>query len=383
MADIFLGEFDVDILPPFVSNKFPVPGTTNVDLFTNVSFDIEDQGGSTVAVSSIQVTIDGQDAVINGSIQLGFGGSFTPIPSGFTIIIDPDVPLFLDKEIVVTVDARDQASIPNIMPTVTWSFFTNEGVNVSPTLSALSGDGLIQLGWSLPPPTQMLQELFQLRKTLDSSPVSPNEGDLIYEGTDRTFIDTDVENGTRYFYTVFVIRKFVSGVPEYVPYEEPASATAVPRAVETQAPLSLKEYVPARGEFGPSNDPLPHGRIISVWGEQRRQSTILSVSSGREVQAPVRGRVVEIVDSAGTTVSQRIKSVSIQTKNGILVQLSGFIPIQGISPGIEVTSGQVIGRTSFSNIEFAIFKMPTGTFGRRTIRPRYFYVTVENRDGRR
>jgi hypothetical protein len=385
MADIFLGEFDVDILPPVVTEELPAPGTVDVSLFTDISFKIQDQGGSSVDIDSLDVTVDGQPAITAGVFQLGFGGTITPIPSGWDVVIDPGNPLNLDSLIETTIDAQDQASIPNIMPTFSWVFQTNEGLIESPSLSALPGNENIQLQWSLPPPTQMLQELFRLVRNLEAFPTSVDQGELVYEGLERQYLDVDVDNGIRYYYTVFVVRRFVDGVPDYVPYETRASATAVPRQVLAQT-IKLAEYVPERGEFGPSAHPVPHGTLNKTWGVLedgvRRQSDTFRVRASREVQAPMRGTVTEVGELPSSSPVQRVSYVDVTNDRGMVVRVSGFFPLPDIVGGQTVVPGQVMGRTTSSEIEIAVFKKPVSTFGKRTVRPSKFFLAIETRDGR-
>jgi hypothetical protein len=229
----------------------------------------------------------------------------------------------------------------------------------------------------------MLQALYQLRRSTTGFPVLPTEGTLVYQGLQKEFIDTGVENGVVYYYTLFVIRRYIGGSPDYVPYDTDASVSARPRGVVT-ARLPEIEYVPARGDFGIRTiDPMPHGRTLSVYGaysgSSRRYSDIVSVGTGRVVQSPVRGTIRDVynVSSLGSRVT---KAVEIQVDSGLVIVISGIIV--SVSKRSTVEVGQVIGRTVGGTVEFSAYKMPGGGFGKRSVRPRYFYLTIENRDGR-
>lgn len=386
MADIFLGEFDVDILPPFVSNPFPVPTSVGIDLFTNISFDVQDQGGSSVDLDELNVTVDGNPAITAGVFQFGYSGTISPIAAGWSVVIDPDDALNLDSLIEVVVEAQDQASIPNIMAPYSWSFSTNEGLIVPPSLSSFPGNQIIQLQWSLPPPTQMLQELFQLVRSTDGFPETVDQGELVYEGQLKEYEDLDVVNGQRYYYTIFVIRRYVSGVPEYVPYNRVSSTTAVPRVI-VPTTVVLKEYVPERGEFGVTANPIAHGALQKTWGRLedgvRAQNDVFLVQAAREVRSPLRGQVLEVGELPSSSPARRLSYVEVVNDRGLVVRVSGFIPLPNIARGLTVVPGQIMGRTSSSEIEISCFKQPVANFGRRTVRPRNFFLTTEQRDGRR
>ncbi|MBV4440098.1 hypothetical protein [Clostridium tyrobutyricum] len=64
-----------------------------------------------------------------------------------------------------------------------------------------AGNGKVDLSWTNP-----VDEDFAgvkiLRKTL-GYPSSPSDGDLVYNGTDTSFEDTTIENGTTYYYRIF------------------------------------------------------------------------------------------------------------------------------------------------------------------------------------
>jgi len=384
MPDVFLGEFNTDILPPAVSNRFPADGAVGVARNVVISFDVTDVSGSGVDLATLNVLVNGVAAITAGVFQTGFTGAITPITDGYNVTVDRIVNFPLDEEVTVTVDASDLAPIPNDMPTDTWDFHTTEGIIASPRLSAVGLNELVYLSWQIDENVRV--DLFELRRSTTAFPVTPTEGDLVFSGTSQIFNDTDVVNGVTYFYTVFVIRKYVLGVPEYIPYETQASAQATPRLVVSEHPLE-PEYVPARGEMGFVTNPVPGGVTISAWGTIYggvvRQEDVIAVRDGMPIFSPVTGVVIGIEDSDMAAPGSRLSTIMIEGSSGIEYHIDGVLIATDIVVGSRVGARQRIGSTIAGNIDFRITKLPTGGFGRRSIRPAYFYATIESREGRR
>ena len=75
--------------PPVVVSRSPAPDTNEVAVNSNISFEIDDND-SGVNIGTINVTIEGIHAVINGVIQSGYQGSVTPDGSGgYDVAINP------------------------------------------------------------------------------------------------------------------------------------------------------------------------------------------------------------------------------------------------------------------------------------------------------
>lgn len=123
MPDIFVSLISLDSSPPVISNRFPAPNATDVDVSTNVSFDVVDQGGNTINVATISVSINSVDAIIDGVFQAGFTGSLTPISNGFSVTINQNDSLPFNSAIEVFARAGDTLALPNVV-TDTWSFTT-------------------------------------------------------------------------------------------------------------------------------------------------------------------------------------------------------------------------------------------------------------------
>jgi hypothetical protein len=149
----------------------------------------------------------------------------------------------------------------------------------------------------------------------------------------------------------------------------------------------LDEYVPERGEFGATSDPIPNAEITSVWGSivgsTRRQSDVLRAQTGRAIRSPARGVVRTVEEVAASSSTQVLTAVEVETPRGLVLRLSAFIPLPSVIPGSTIEAGQILGRVSSEIIEFSVTKLPVGGFGKRSVRPLYFFTTVENRDGRK
>jgi hypothetical protein len=376
----FTTEF-VDLSAPIISNRDPAPDDTNVPVDTTLAFRLTDVSG--LDESSVNMVVDGTQALINGVEGTGYALVKAPVVDGFDYVVTPDEVLLLDEEYELIVTASDTEGNDGSW---VWTFTTVQGVIESPRLYARAIEETVSCIWTLPAPDVMRQTLFELRRSLSTFPLTPDEGELVYSGLDRQFVDTDVVYGQTYFYTIFVVRKYVDGLPVYVAYEEQASDSARPRQI-TVATSRQVEYVPARGDFGIRTvNPLPNGQVIATWGQKTaegaRQSDLIRTVAGRPVQSPVRGTVGAVADSVIESSDTRLKRVEISTQSGITLSLDGIVPWPDISPGSGVEAGQTLGRTSSGNVEFRIWKQPAGAFGRRAVRPRYFYLTTESRDGR-
>lgn len=382
MPDVFLGEFNTDIVPPAVSNRFPADLATGVARNVVVSFDVTDASGSGVNLATLNVSVNGVPAIVAGVYQSGFTGTITPITDGYTVTVDRAANFPLDEEVTIDVDATDLAPIPNAMPTDTWSFHTTEGIIATPRLSAVGLNQLVYLSWQIDENVRV--DLFELRRSQLAFPTTPTEGDLVYSGLSQIFNDTNVVNDVTYFYTVFVIRKYVLGVPEYVPYELPASAQATPRLVVSAHPPE-PEYVPARGEMGRVANPVPGGVTTTVWGTLiggvAKQEDVIAVREGGAVLSPVTGTVTSIEDSDMAAPGSRLSTIKIVGPSNIEYHLDGVLVATDITVGSRVGVRQRVGSTIAGSIDFRITKLPTGAFGRRSIRPAYFYATIEKREG--
>lgn len=358
----FLVSFDTstaDVRAPVISNLFPADQATDVAIDTSLSFDVTDFGEGVIDQNSLGLTINGEDALVDGMFMDGFTGSITPLGNGYHVVVTPHDPLMRNQLHEITATASDMAGNTS---SASWSFTTEVGPLETPLLNAAPADARIYLSWTTNP--DMRVDNFELRRNTSAAPTLPTQGQIVYSGPNKSFVDYDVENGVTYFYTIFALHK----PGTYATYDEKASDDATPKALRAET-HALIEYVPARGEFGPATNPVPHGRTTSVWG--RRQSDLITVDAQRPVLSPVRGRI--------KTAGQRVE---VETKTGLVLSLDRFSVLPNLVSGTELEVGQVIGRTIGGYMEFAIFKKPGNGFGKRTVRPFYFYLTAEKRDGR-
>ncbi len=385
MPDVFLGEFSTDIEAPVLSNPLPTPLATEVELTAAIEFDLRDSatGASGVDLNSVMVTVDGDVVYDNGVADAGWVMVVTAlVPAGdWHFSLTKTAGLTRDATINVAVDATDMAPIPNVMTTFAWQFSTTVGVIESPRLFAEGRDAAIDLVWQVNPLMAIVR--YELRRSLVVAPVSPTEGELVFSGTVQVYTDGDVVNGTKYFYTVFVVRNLIGGItPVYVPYEAVASAAAVPRRIVVNV-INLNEYVPARGEFGAVAAYPMAVASSSVWGDLgaggRRERDLIAADIGTSVQSPVTGRVHEIVVG-----EQGLRIVFVDSDvGGFRFRIGQVKPSPLLTTGARVRVAEVLGRLGSQPLEFSIVKLPTGRYGERTVRPAYFYLTLEARDGRR
>lgn len=135
MPDIFTGVLDVDNTAPVVSSLFPAPLSTGVPVGTSISFDVTDAGAG-VNLSSLDVIIAAQPAILNGAFAPGFSGTITTIPTGYSVLINLGSPLAYYENVVVDYYVEDQAAIFN-STSGSWSF-TSESDLTGPVISALN-----------------------------------------------------------------------------------------------------------------------------------------------------------------------------------------------------------------------------------------------------
>jgi YD repeat-containing protein len=70
-------------------------------------------------------------------------------------------------------------------------------------LTARAGDGRITLRWMRPSDTRT--KTIRIVRREDSFPLSPDDGEVVYEGTDAAWADCGLVNGTLYFYSAFAL----------------------------------------------------------------------------------------------------------------------------------------------------------------------------------
>lgn len=96
-----------DIIPPTLfTGHNPAKSATNVSIATNIYFEIDDEN-SGVDSSTITVTIEGVNAILNGVFQSGFSGTITADGLGYNITINPNNNFSVLQVVNITLDADD------------------------------------------------------------------------------------------------------------------------------------------------------------------------------------------------------------------------------------------------------------------------------------
>lgn len=110
----------VDTTPPFISSQTPVNGATNVALTTPFSVTIAD-ADSLVDISTVNITVEGEAAIVNGACQTATftctvpGSNASSVTFGFTR--NTPVPYTNNQVIDIAVTADDNAATPNHLST--------------------------------------------------------------------------------------------------------------------------------------------------------------------------------------------------------------------------------------------------------------------------
>lgn len=349
-----------DLLAPVLENQSPAPGETDVAADTSIVLDVIDPPSTPtfgVDFSTINVQVQGENAVVNGAVSPGWTGTVQPEGNGYRISLTPPADFSLYELVTVDVQAADLVA-GNALDT-SYSFRITEGLIEPPVLNAQAGNAQVRLVWSVGEGSMVQSWL--LKRSTSSFPLTPIEGQTVFQGGNQVFVDTDVENGTLYYYTIFLIRRLDGfGEPVYAPYGEESSARAKPIAVVV-AEVSRTEYVPQRGELGIKSNPLPGARV----SEDLRDVINYNVDIGSIVRAPVAGTLS--VDTL-----ERGSRLSVQ--RGDIVYR--FSPVRLLAPVGPVEAGVLIGRAIGNSITVTVDKLPG-----RFIRPTYAVVPVEKRDG--
>lgn len=112
-----------DTTAPLVTNNLPIG--VGQPLNSNIQFDISDPE-SGINLLTLNVTVNGIYAILNGVFQSGFIGTIINTGGGTChVIIDPNIDFNILQTVTVGIDASNNAGV--IMPTFTWSFETESG----------------------------------------------------------------------------------------------------------------------------------------------------------------------------------------------------------------------------------------------------------------
>lgn len=112
----------VDDAAPYLANRTPGIGATDVARNTNIALDIlDDESG--VVESSVWIKVNGAYAWLSSASQPGFVVTETPLPNGYRYLIDPNVDFGSYQTVPIDVYAQDSGSPANTLNT-TYSFRT-------------------------------------------------------------------------------------------------------------------------------------------------------------------------------------------------------------------------------------------------------------------
>lgn len=363
--------------PPYIHTELPAEGSADIAVGTTISFIVEDPNGD-IDISTLNTSIEDDlgnsvDMVLSNVAQPGYSLFTTPVTNGHQVIITPDDDLKAFTIYTVTAQISDTQPL---QATKIWSFDTEDGPVDGPTLVASPLTGAIRVSWSVV--EGMRADEFIVRRSDVTPPTWVDEGDPFYQGTDLNALDTDVEYDVTYYYSVFVIRRYESGTPNYyTPYDSRASDSAklVTRILPT---IRGVEYVPVAGELGTVVDPFSGSRLVSGFGDgtgTRSEGDLYDVPAGQAIRCPVTCTVSKVRNNA---VNDLNSSIELDTDKFIFI-VDGLVLANGVEEGAELVVGELLGRSTGQDVFFQIFRKATDTQGKRVVRPSRFFVRTEDR----
>lgn len=117
-----------------------------------------------------------------------------------------------------------------------YEFYTVYTIGNVTNFTAVASDKKIVLQWENPSDKNFDQ--VRMMRSENFYPLNINDGAIIYEGYDNYFIDTNLKNGRRYYYTIFVKDKDNN-------YSSGALSSAVPNTSGTVSPAPVIPSAPA------------------------------------------------------------------------------------------------------------------------------------------
>jgi len=152
---------------------------------------------------------------------------------------------------------------------------------------ASSLNGQVSLSWVNPTSNASFVRVYIVRKLGTTPPSSPTDGTEIYEGTNQSFVDTNLTNSNQYSYAAFVV------MPTGLALTPSASITSVtPKAANTQTTTNTNATSASN-----SNSASNSGPTLSASGAAAALSQLESLSAqlftltnkGRELSFGSRG----------------------------------------------------------------------------------------------
>jgi hypothetical protein len=124
-----------DITNPTISNQNPVAFATGAGINTNIYLEVDDVDLG-IDSSTLNVTIEGDAAITDGSCQAGFSCTIVSDGSGgYDITINPDTNFNYNQEVNVSTSVSDLGGNNN---TSSFWFFTTETDDLNPTITSQS-----------------------------------------------------------------------------------------------------------------------------------------------------------------------------------------------------------------------------------------------------
>jgi len=231
---------------PFLYDATPSDGSYNVTLSDDPVFRIGSVNTFSAAnVNTLNVTIEGVAAIINGVFQAGYAG--TAVRTAGSTIIEvtfTTCPSFTSRDVGISAYVTDSSSITGYM---SWLFAPATGDISGLTAKTWCDGKRIDLSWTNP---SGITRVKILRSRYSYADETTDPGTSIYEGAPITgFVDgvytgaldttnTDLIEDQFYYYSIFV--SYSSGAP-YRWLINPLTAQA--------EGLSIKDYYSKEGDY--------------------------------------------------------------------------------------------------------------------------------------
>ncbi|MFA6096178.1 MAG: hypothetical protein WC788_00955 [Candidatus Paceibacterota bacterium] len=180
-------------------------------------------------------------------------------------------------------------------------------------LKAIAGDSKIALSWNNPFGQDFDKLVIQRSEIF--YPKNTSEGLEIYSGKERSFVDEDLINGTRYYYTVFSFDEFndissgavASAIPDKPAAEKPELLPEKPEGPPEIPPEIRPEFPPGEPLLPPETLPDIEKITIDDFNFIQDGSTI-KLEGGR-IEIDQGKEIVVVVDS--TNIPKEIGSIMI------------------------------------------------------------------------
>ncbi len=177
-------------------------------------------------------------------------------------------------------------------------------------LSAAPGDEQVTLSWTNPPDADLLS--IWMRRKVGAFPVDHRDGALVLDqaalpSATLSFVDTDLQNGTEYFYAIFSVDQALNCHPSQHPIVEGENALRATPLLDVTAPgtTTSLQVVPGDGSaiISWQNPQDPDLALVSLLRKQGSAPTGLSDAAAVTVAArsnPTPGGSERVTDTGLT-----------------------------------------------------------------------------------